>query len=154
MIQPFNQYKRWLVDNSVDNPERESRWKRWSPKILSVIQSLGIIYIIHCLELRSKVTFLDPLPQNLLRFWHTFQLLVPEVNPLLLRRLTTVDSQPTESTAGKLLRVKSRQSPTSTKSRTINLHQWRFTNTSRSVKQPFEIQQFANALNPLRDRCW
>lgn len=154
MVQPFNQYIRWLVDNSVDNPERESCEKRWSPKNFSVIQSLGIIYNIQCLELRSKVTFLDPLPQNLLRFWHTFQLLVPEVNPLLLRRLAAVEYQPTESTAGKLLRVKSRQSPTSTKSRTINLHEWRFTNTSRSIKQPFESQLFPNALNPLRDRHW
>jgi len=28
MVQPFNQYIRWLVDNSVDNPERESGEKR------------------------------------------------------------------------------------------------------------------------------
>ena len=123
-------------------------------KKCSAIQIVGIIYIIDCLELRSKVTFLDPLPQNLRRFWHTFQLLVPEVNPLLLMKLASIDSQSEEVTAGKLLRVKSGQSPTSTKSRTINLHQWRFTNTSRSVKQPSKTQRFPNALNPLRDRCW
>jgi len=34
MVQPFNQYMRWPVDNYVDNPERESCEKRWSPKKL------------------------------------------------------------------------------------------------------------------------
>ena len=32
MIQPFNQYMRWLVDNSVDNPEREKPIKKMIAK--------------------------------------------------------------------------------------------------------------------------
>ncbi len=74
------------------------------------------------LELRSKTDSSDPVPQNLLRFWLKVQLLVSEVNPLRLRWLATIDSQSTEVVAVKLLRVKSGQSPTSTSSRTINLH--------------------------------
>ena len=104
-------------------------------KKCSAIQIVGIIYVIHRLELRSKVTFLDPLPQNLLRFWHTFQLLVPEVNPLLLMKLASIDSQSEEATAGKLLRVRAGQSLPLTFRLDSNLQYWRLTNTSRSVKQ-------------------
>jgi hypothetical protein len=34
-----------------------------------VIQSLGIIYNMQRLELRSKMDSSDPVPQNLKRFW-------------------------------------------------------------------------------------
>ena len=63
----LNSVYAWRCEYRVDI----SALKKWC-----VIQIVGIIYSIEHLELRSKTDFPTPLPQNLKRFWHTFQLLV------------------------------------------------------------------------------
>ena len=41
MVQPFNQYMRWLVDNSVDNPGRESCEKKMIAKKIECNTEFG-----------------------------------------------------------------------------------------------------------------